>query len=101
MDIAAPLLVPTIPTAARPAQDDPLRAKATELEAAFLAEMLQFAGLGTARDGFGGGIGEEQFSSFLRQEQAQLMAERGGIGLAESLFNALVDQRGTPDGSGE
>jgi peptidoglycan hydrolase FlgJ len=78
-----------------PQDHDLLRQKATELEAAFLAEMLQFAGLGAKGDSFDGGIGEEQFSSFLRQEQAQLMAEHGGIGLAESLFNALVDRSAT------
>lgn len=92
MDISA--LKPTLatPTGHRP-EDDALRAKATELEAAFLAEMLQFTGLGESSEEFGGGIGEEQFSSFLRQEQAQLMAERGGIGLAESIFNALLHQQ--------
>ncbi len=87
----------TIALSAAKTQDatDPLREKATELEAAFLAEMLQFAGLGAKGDGFDGGIGEEQFSSFLREKQAQLMAEHGGIGLAESLFEALVDRSTT------
>lgn len=86
--IATPGAGPT--TGPKPAPH-PLRAKAVELEAAFLAEMLQFAGLGAAREGFGGGIGEEQFSSFLRQEQARLMADRGGIGLAEALFQAMAE----------
>lgn len=72
------------------ATEEALRHKSVELEATFLAEMLQFAGLDAQGDGFDGGIGEEQFASFLRQEQATLMAERGGIGLAESLFKALV-----------
>ncbi len=92
MDISAPQ--PTIvPQSAQRHEDDALRVKATELEAAFLAEMLQFTGLGESSEEFGGGIGEDQFSSFLRQEQAQLMAERGGIGLAESIFNALLHQQ--------
>ena len=69
--------------------DQALRAAAEEMEAQFLAEMLKSAGLGEARDGFGGGIGEEQFASFLRREQAGEMARGGGIGLAESIFNAL------------
>ncbi|HEX9858187.1 MAG TPA: rod-binding protein [Paracoccaceae bacterium] len=68
---------------------DPLRVQAQALEAAFLAEMLSHAGFGAARDSFGGGIGEDQFASFLRQEQATALAQRGGIGLAESLFRAL------------
>ncbi|MEZ5777385.1 MAG: rod-binding protein [Paracoccaceae bacterium] len=66
-----------------------LRKAAVELEASFLAEMLKSAGLGEAREAFGGGVGEEQFSSFLRQEQAHALADRGGIGLAESIFRAL------------
>lgn len=97
MDISPPTSGMTAAISAKPpAGSEPLRQKATELEAAFLSEMLQFAGLGAARDGFDGGIGEEQFSSFLRQEQARLMAERGGIGLAESLFEALVDRSAAP-----
>lgn len=70
-------------------QINPLREKAAELETAFLAEMLGHAGLGAAKDGFGGGIGEEQFSSFLRQEQAAAMVKAGGIGLTEILFRAM------------
>jgi flagellar protein FlgJ len=68
---------------------NPLREKAAQLETAFLAEMLGHAGLGDTRQSFGGGIGEEQFSSFLRQEQAAAMVKAGGIGLTESLFQAL------------
>ena len=71
-------------------QPNPLREKAAQLETAFLAEMLGYAGLGTARESFGGGIGEEQFASFLRQEQASAMVKAGGIGLTEVLFRALA-----------
>ena len=69
--------------------DTRLREAAQKLEATFLAEMLKSAGLGTSRSAFGGGIGEDQFSSFLRDAQATEMARSGGIGLAESLFNAM------------
>lgn len=68
---------------------DPLLLKARELEAAFLAEMLQHSGLDGDAGSFGGGVGEEQFSSFLRLEQARMMVARGGIGLAEHLFRAM------------
>ena len=40
--------------------------------------------------GAAGGVGEEQFSSFLRAEQAKLMVAKGGIGLAEQIFQSLV-----------
>lgn len=70
-----------------------LRTLSQQLEAGFLAEMLGHAGLGAARESFGGGAGEQQFSSFLRQEQANAMVRAGGIGLAESLFNAMTGGR--------
>ena len=66
-----------------------LREKVQELEAAFLSEMLGHAGLGTPMSEFGGGHGEEQFSSFLRKAHADALVGRGGIGLAEHLFNAM------------
>ena len=69
--------------------DGELREAAQQLEATFLAEMLKSAGVGAPRDSFGGGIGEEQFSSFLRDAQATEMVKAGGIGLAESLFEAM------------
>lgn len=71
--------------------DAELRAVAEKLEASFLAEMLKSAGLGQSRDSFGGGTGEDQFSSFLVQAQAEKMVEVGGIGLSESLFQALKE----------
>ena len=69
-----------------------LRAKAEDLEAAFLAEMLAHVGLDAATGGFGGGIGEEQFASFLREAQARAMVDAGGIGLAEQIFRSLSER---------
>lgn len=67
-----------------------LMEKAKSLEAAFLSEMLSHAGLDAAEGAFSGGIGEEQFSSFLREAQAKAIVDRGGIGLAEQFFQSLV-----------
>ena len=74
-------------------QDVALRGAAQKLEATFLAEMLKSAGFGQTRDSFGGGAGEDQFSSFLVQAQAEEMVAAGGIGLAEALFEALKEQQ--------
>jgi len=71
-----------------------LRDVAQSLEASFLAEMLKHAGFGQARTEFGGGAEEDQFASLLRQEHAQALAARGGIGLAENLFEALLARQG-------
>lgn len=85
--------LPLITTPTQTPTDTRLRKVATELEATFLAEMLTSAGLGKSPDGMGGGVGEDQFSSFLVQEQAHALAERGGIGLAETIFNALKEKQ--------
>lgn len=69
-----------------------LRRISQQLEAAFLSEMLKHAGLGETPDAFGGGEGESQFSSLLRDVQAAQIAECGGIGLAESIFNSLKER---------
>lgn len=69
-----------------------LRLAAQKLEAGFLAEMLKSAGLGKSSGQFGGGAGEDQFASFLIQEQAMQMVRSGGIGLAETLFEALKEK---------
>ncbi|MBY5933612.1 rod-binding protein [Tateyamaria omphalii] len=72
--------------------DVSLRLAAQKLEATFLAEMLKSAGFGETRENFGGGSGEDQFSSFLVQAQAEKMVEAGGIGLAEALFDSLKER---------
>ncbi len=80
--------------AALPDRTGPDRAvwnAAQELEVSFLSEMLKAAGFGEAREAFGGGAGEEQFSSFLREAQAREMVKAGGIGLAEQFFQALKE----------
>ncbi|APO88442.1 rod-binding protein [Marivivens sp. JLT3646] len=69
-----------------------LRTVANEMEAAFLAEMLKYSGLGDTSDAFGAGAGGEHFASFLREEQARIMVEGGGIGLSESIFRALSER---------
>lgn len=64
--------------------------RAKEIETMFLSEMLAHAGLGESSEDFGGGVGEEQFASFLRNAQAKGIVEKGGLGLAETIFASLV-----------
>ncbi len=85
--VATPALTDTV----RPSTEK-MRATAQELEASFLAQMLKFSGVGKPLENFGGGVGEEQFSSFLCDEYGRLMAESGGIGLAENIFQALTQR---------
>ena len=80
-------------TAATPTAETRLRAAAGQLEASFLAEMLRASGLGQTPSAFGGGAGEEQFTSFLVEEQAKALVQAGGIGLTETLFAAMIKGR--------
>ena len=75
-----------------PDREQALREASLKLEASFLAEMLKSAGFDGASSSFGGGEGEEQFQSFLREAQAQRMAESGGVGLAENIFQSLKER---------
>ncbi|MEM8572185.1 MAG: rod-binding protein [Pseudomonadota bacterium] len=72
-----------------PGSDAELRATAEAFEAAFLAEMLKHSGINEVSSEFGGGYGEEAFSSLVTQEYAEILAESGGIGLAEQIFESL------------
>lgn len=60
-----------------------------QLESVFLAQMLKSSGLGKTPDSFGGGAGEDQFSSFLQEAQAREMVRAGGLGLAAYFDKAL------------
>ena len=87
------ILNPTsLPAAGEKPREQALMQAAQNLEASFLAEMLESAGLGKTSESFGGGAGEDQFSSFLIEEQAKHIVQTGGIGLAQSLFDILKER---------
>jgi Rod binding domain-containing protein len=68
------------------------RAQATDFEAVFLNTM--FGQMFTAMDGEGpfGGAGGV-WRSFLSDEYAKTFAKAGGIGLADHVYRALLDQQ--------
>ncbi|MBK5926082.1 rod-binding protein [Rhodobaculum claviforme] len=80
------------PPARRAADDATLHEAARAVEARFLSIMLEAAGFGAAREAFGGGIGESQVTSFLTEAHAEAITRRGGIGLSESIFQALKER---------
>jgi len=86
-----PLAVPRMAPATRAdgARHGDLDRAATALEAAFLAEMLGHAGLGRARESFGGGVGEGSFAAMLAREYAAQIAESGRTGIAQDIHRAL------------
>lgn len=85
-------ITPSVSAPTQPAFSARLRDAATALEATFLAEMLKSAGLGKARQSFGGGAGEDQFASFMIQHQSQELARSGGVGLSEILFRSMMEK---------
>jgi len=94
MDVTPiPLAMPK--AGAVPRSDTDIYKAAESFEATFLAEMLQYTGINAMPDGFGGGAGEEAFSSLLTEQYARLLTERGGIGIAEQVFDIL--KQGTSD----
>ena len=72
-------------------RNEALKQATQDLEASFLSEMLRSAGVGKVSQDWGGGVGEDHFSSFLVDIQAQQMAERGGIGLAQDIYEKLKE----------
>ncbi|AEI96261.1 MULTISPECIES: rod-binding protein [Roseobacter] len=81
-----------MPPSSTARNEQALREAANKMEASFLAEMLKSAGLGKSSSEFSGGAGEDQFASFLVQEQAMMMVKAGGIGLSEALFESLKEK---------
>lgn len=71
------------------------RSAAERLEFLFVMEMLKASGVGEPRVGFGGGIGEEQFGSYLRDAYAEKIMDAGGVGLAEQLVRVMASGSGS------
>ncbi len=78
------------------AEEARMRETAEAFEAAFLADALENSGINAMPDAFGGGAGEDAFSGLLTQEYGRLLAERGGIGLAEQVFELLKQRSVAP-----
>lgn len=83
------------PSEAAALKDKAMRAAANEFEAVFLAEMLSHTNLGETSETFGGGAGEDAFGSMMTREWANQLTARGGIGLSETIYQALLARRGS------
>lgn len=76
-----------------PAQggNDAARAVADEFESFFLSQMLEAMFKGVGEDNpFGGGAGEKAFRGLLHEEYAKVMAQSGGLGLADRLTSEVL-----------
>jgi peptidoglycan hydrolase FlgJ len=83
---------PEIPRQITPQEDARLRAESTRFEAAFLAEMLRYTGLGRMPESFNGGAGEAAFSGSLVQEYANLIAATGTLGISDQIYKSLLER---------
>lgn len=70
---------------------DAIEEAAKDFEAVFMAEMLKPMFEQIKPNGmFGGGKGEEVFQGMMVQEYGKMMAERGGIGIAEQVKEEML-----------
>lgn len=81
------MIVPSISATSQPPMRD-AKAISDGLEKAFLAEMLKYAGPKPMEGAFGGGIGEEQFSSMMTETYADALARQLDLGLADKIGGA-------------
>ncbi|PKU25965.1 rod-binding protein [Telmatospirillum siberiense] len=67
---------------------------AQSFESVFLSQMLghMFEGVGK-NTLFGGGAGEDMFKPMLLDEYGKLMAQKGGIGIADAVMRTLIKQQ--------
>lgn len=89
---------PTATSAAELARRGQIHATAQKFEASFLTTVLQtmFQSVSTAPP-FGGGEGEDMWKSFLAESMAKSMAQRGGIGVANSVEREMLRLQGLSD----
>lgn len=82
----------TMERAARAGNIDKIEEAAREFEAVFIAEMLKpmFEGVNEPDPFFGGGKGEEIFNGMMVQEYGKILADRGGIGIADFVKAELL-----------
>ena len=68
--------------------------QAKDFEAMFLNSMFQHMMTGVEGDGpFGGSTGIGVWRSFLTNEFAKSVAQKGGIGLADQVYSSLIQQQ--------
>lgn len=86
------IVTQTPPQPPGPDRQSQLQDASVRLEAAFLSVMLKSAGLGDAMGGPGAGTGQDHYGALLADLQATELARGGGIGLAEQIFDALMER---------
>lgn len=76
--------------AGRGSNAEQAREIAEEFEAVFLAQLMEHMMGETTEQTFGGGAGEKAWKGMLNEEYAKVMAQAGGIGLADDLAREIM-----------
>lgn len=77
------------------------RKAAKDFEAVFISQMLEQMDKGIKSDGmFGGGHAEDVNRSMLNQEYGKIIAQRGGIGISDAVFNEMLKLQAPQKGAG-
>jgi Rod binding domain-containing protein len=85
-------VAPTATSALSPAQVSRIRQQAEEFEAVFLNTLTRqmFSSIKTDESVMGGGFGEETWRSMQAEQFATLMAQNGGLGIADQILPDLL-----------
>lgn len=70
-------------------EDAKIRQAAKEFEQSFIAQMLTHSGIAEALTA-GGGKGADAFTGFYIDQLAEKLADEGGFGLADSIYDRLI-----------
>jgi flagellar protein FlgJ len=85
-----PALTPSLSLRERGKGEEDLKKAAREFEAFFLNYLLKTMRESVPKDGlFGGGTGEDVYTSMLDEALSKEMAAKGGIGIGELLIRQL------------
>ncbi len=86
------IVLPPPATTLSPAQQQKTLAAAKDFEAMALNEMLapMFATTDGSKGFFGGGAGEETWRPMLINEMAKKIADAGGLGLAQPIYQQML-----------
>lgn len=77
-----------------------IRESAEEFESFFLSQFLSQMFKGIKTDGpFGGGHGESMYREMQFQEYAKAIANKGGVGIADSIVRELMNTQEVPKGA--
>lgn len=85
------IALPQTQTTLDPAQINRLKKQAEDLEGVFL-NLLTKEMFATAKsdNGFGGGFGEETWRSMQAEQLANVMAQNGGLGIADQVLGDMI-----------